>query len=187
MLLCTKIRLQVSAADAKFLEFMQGKCRGLYNWWVMRLRDGERWSGRAEAKAAVEASKAHDPKRRFVYGKLLREVYCRLDKAMPPSFAAAHARRARSPDSRACVPGTVSSRCATRLYTSRGKVIAALCVLAVEARPASPNATLTVWPDSPSQRLSGTAKWRSRGMHGDTTTPPLWRRSQMARRRGVAS
>ena len=32
MLLCTKMRLQVSEADAEALEFMQGKCRGLYNW-----------------------------------------------------------------------------------------------------------------------------------------------------------
>jgi hypothetical protein len=32
MLLCTKIRLEVSAADADALEFMQAKCRGLYNW-----------------------------------------------------------------------------------------------------------------------------------------------------------
>jgi len=41
MLLCTKIKLEVSESDAATLEFMQGKCRGLYNWWVMRLRDGE--------------------------------------------------------------------------------------------------------------------------------------------------
>src|SRR5690348_6356285 len=41
MLLCTKIRLEVSSQDAATLEFMQGKCRGLYNWWVMRMRDGE--------------------------------------------------------------------------------------------------------------------------------------------------
>ncbi len=86
MLLCTKMRLQVSAADAEALEFMQGKCRGLYNWWVMRLRDGERWPGWAEAKATLEASKQHDPERRFVYGKLLHEVYFRLDKAMTAFF-----------------------------------------------------------------------------------------------------
>jgi putative transposase len=86
MLLCTKIRLQVSEADAKALEFMQGKCRGLYNWWVMRLRDGERWPGWAEAKATLEASKEHDPELRFVYGKLLHEVYFRLDKAMAAFF-----------------------------------------------------------------------------------------------------
>src|SRR5260370_673159 len=56
MLLCTKMRLQVSEADAEALEFMQGKCRGLYNWWVMRLRDGERWPGWAEAKATGAAT-----------------------------------------------------------------------------------------------------------------------------------
>jgi len=86
MLLCTKIRLQVSAADADALEFMQGKCRGLYNWWVIRLRDGARWPGWAEAKATLAASKAHDPELHFVYGKLLHEVYFRLEKAMADFF-----------------------------------------------------------------------------------------------------
>src|SRR5262245_27954479 len=37
MLKTKKIRLDVSDQDAATLEFMQGKCRGLYNWWVMRL------------------------------------------------------------------------------------------------------------------------------------------------------
>jgi putative transposase len=86
MLLCTKIRLQIHKADAEALEFMQGKCRGLYNWWVLRLRDGERWPGWAEAKATLVASKAHDPELHFVYGKLLQEVYFRLDKAMAGFF-----------------------------------------------------------------------------------------------------
>ena len=41
--------------DAATLEFMQGKCRGLYNWWVMRLRDGERWRlGGSESEAGRE-------------------------------------------------------------------------------------------------------------------------------------
>src|SRR6516164_2645105 len=86
MLLCTKIRLQVREADAAALEFMQGKRRGLYNWWVMRLRDGERWPGWVEAKASLQASKAHDPELGFVYGKLLHEVYFRLDRAMSAFF-----------------------------------------------------------------------------------------------------
>src|SRR5260221_1359821 len=87
MLLCTKIRLQVREADAEALEFMQGKCRGLYNWWVMRLRDGQEWWPRwAEAKATVEASKAHDPEPRLVYSKLLHEVYFRLEKALAAFF-----------------------------------------------------------------------------------------------------
>jgi putative transposase len=86
MLLCRKIRLQVSAPDAAALEFMQGKCRGLYNWWVLRLRDGERWPSWAQAKATLEASKEHDPELRFVYGKLLHEVYFRLDTAMAAFF-----------------------------------------------------------------------------------------------------
>jgi putative transposase len=46
VLLCKKVRLQVSDEDAAALEFMQGKCRGLYNWLVMRLRAGENEQGR---------------------------------------------------------------------------------------------------------------------------------------------
>jgi putative transposase len=91
MLLCTKIRLKVSEADAAALEFMQSKCRGLYNWWIMRRRDGERWPGWAEAKASLQAGKAHDPELGFVYGKLLHEVYVRLDKAMNAFFRRAQA------------------------------------------------------------------------------------------------
>jgi putative transposase len=56
MLLCKKVRLEVSEADATALEFMQGKCR------------------------------AYDPDLNQVYGKLLAEVYFRLDKAMQAFF-----------------------------------------------------------------------------------------------------
>jgi hypothetical protein len=35
MLLCKKIKIEVSQQDAEALEFKQAKCRGLYNWWVM--------------------------------------------------------------------------------------------------------------------------------------------------------
>ena len=86
MLLTKKIKLEVSEEDAKALEFMQGKCRGLYNWWVMRLRDGERWPGVYEAKKTLQASKQHDPELAFVYGKLLHEVYYRIDNAMQAFF-----------------------------------------------------------------------------------------------------
>jgi IS605 OrfB family transposase len=82
MLLCTKIRLEVSQEDAATLEFMQGKCRGLYNWWVGRLRDGEKWPGAYAAKKSLKESKQHDAELCHVYGKLLQEVYFRLDKAM---------------------------------------------------------------------------------------------------------
>jgi putative transposase len=85
MLLCTKIRLDVSEQDAATLEFMQGKCRGLYNWWVMRLRDGERWNFR-KAKQSLQESKQYDPELHAVYGKLLQEVYFRLDAAMQAFF-----------------------------------------------------------------------------------------------------
>src|SRR3989442_4251552 len=85
MLLCKKIKLEVSPQGAQALEFMQGKCRGLYNWWVMRLRDGERWNFK-EAKRSLQDSKKHDPELEYVYGKLLHEVYYRLDHAMQAFF-----------------------------------------------------------------------------------------------------
>lgn len=86
MLLCKKIKLGVSEQDAQTLEFMQGKCRGLYNWLVMQLRDGAKWQGIYEAKKTLQASKAHDPELEQVYGKLLHEVYYRLDNAMQAFF-----------------------------------------------------------------------------------------------------
>jgi len=81
MLLCKKIKIEVSRQDAEALEFMQAKCRGLYNWWVMRLRHGERWNFE-RAKKSLRESKQYDPELRYVYGKLLAEVYFRLDKAI---------------------------------------------------------------------------------------------------------
>src|SRR2546428_266800 len=81
MLLCKKIRLEITPQDAATLEFMQAKCRGLYNWHVMRLRDGEKWNF-TEAKRSLQESKHYDPELEYVYGKLLAEVYYRLDKAM---------------------------------------------------------------------------------------------------------
>src|SRR5712692_6601141 len=86
MLLTKKIRLEVSEQDAATLEFMQGKCRGLYNWWVMRLREGEKWPGVYTAKATLQQSKQHDPELQYIYGKLLHEVYYRLDGAMQAFF-----------------------------------------------------------------------------------------------------
>ncbi len=67
MLLAKKIKLEVTDEDATALEFMQGKCRGLYNWWVMRLRDGERWNF-AEAKRSLQESRAQfEPARSMVF------------------------------------------------------------------------------------------------------------------------
>jgi putative transposase len=86
MLLGQKIRLQVSEADAAALEFMQGKCRALCHWRVMRLRDGDRWPGRVEAKASLRASKEHDPELDFVYDKLVHEIDSRLDRALVGFF-----------------------------------------------------------------------------------------------------
>ena len=85
MLLTKKIRLEVSEQDAATLEFMQGKCRGLYNWHVMQLREGERWH-LAQAKKSLQQSKQHDPELEAVYGKLLQEVYFRVHRAMKDFF-----------------------------------------------------------------------------------------------------
>ncbi len=85
MLLCKKIKIEVSQQDAQALEFMQDRCRALYNWWVMRLRQGERWNFE-RAKKSLRESKRYDPELRSVYGKLLAEVYFRLDKAMQGFF-----------------------------------------------------------------------------------------------------
>jgi len=81
MLLTKKIRIEVSTQDAEALEFMQARCRGLYNWWVMQLKNGERWNV-YEAKKTLQASKQYDPELNDVYGKLLHEVYFCLDHAM---------------------------------------------------------------------------------------------------------
>jgi putative transposase len=86
MLLTKKIKLDISEQDAATLEFMQGKCRGLYNWWVMRLRKGERWPGVYAAKKTLKESRKYDPELNGVYNKLLQEVYFRLDKAMAAFF-----------------------------------------------------------------------------------------------------
>ncbi len=86
MLLAKKIKIEVSERDAATLEFMQGKCRGLYNWWVMRLRCGEKWPGWRKAKKTLQESRKHDPEINAVYGKLLQEVYFRLDHAMQGFF-----------------------------------------------------------------------------------------------------
>jgi IS605 OrfB family transposase len=85
MFLWEKIKIEVSQQDAEALEFMQAKCRGLYNWWVMKLRNGENWNV-YEAKKTLRESKQYDPELRCVYGKLLAEVYYRLDGAMQGFF-----------------------------------------------------------------------------------------------------
>jgi putative transposase len=64
---------------------MQAKCRGLYNWWVMLLRNGERWNFE-QAKKSLRESKRFDPELRSVYGKLLAKVYFRLHGAMQGFF-----------------------------------------------------------------------------------------------------
>src|SRR5579859_1121851 len=67
MFISKKIRLEVSEQAANALEFQQSKCRGLYNWWVMKLRDGEQLPGWEEAKKTLQQSKQHDPELCFVY------------------------------------------------------------------------------------------------------------------------
>jgi hypothetical protein len=54
MLVVKKIKIEVTPSDAATLEFMQGKRRGLYNWWVMKLRNGESWPGTLIAKKTLK-------------------------------------------------------------------------------------------------------------------------------------
>ena len=116
MLLCKKIKLEVSEEDAAALEFMQAKCRGLYNWWIGRLRDGEKWPGWKDAKASLQDSKQHDPELCQVYGKLLLEVYFRADK---PSHLIAHTLVART-----VVVGDLSQRqMVTKEHIARNKYL----------------------------------------------------------------
>ncbi len=86
MQLCKKIKVEVDAQGAKALEWMQGKCCGLYNWHVMRLREGEKWAGWREAKKTLAQSRAYDPEINGVYNKLLQDVFFRLDRAMQGFF-----------------------------------------------------------------------------------------------------
>ncbi len=87
MRLCKKIKIEVGEQDAATLEWMQGKCRGLYNWWVMGLREGsKRWPGVNTAKKTLAESRAYDPELDGVYGKLLQEVFFRLAGAMEGFF-----------------------------------------------------------------------------------------------------
>jgi putative transposase len=52
----------------------------------MRLHNGEKWPGWQAAKKTLQASKEYDPALCGVYGKLLHEVYFRLDAAMKAFF-----------------------------------------------------------------------------------------------------
>jgi putative transposase len=84
-LTATQIRLHVSEQDAATWEMLQGKWRGLSNWWVMKLRAGERWNWK-KAKKTLAESRKFDPSIDQVSGKLLAEVYFRLDQAMQAFF-----------------------------------------------------------------------------------------------------
>lgn len=85
MLLAKKIRINVSPRDAETLEFMQAKCRALYNWHLSQLKAGAKWS-LYDAKKTLQQSRAVDPEINAVYGKLLQEIFFRLDDAMKAFF-----------------------------------------------------------------------------------------------------
>ena len=59
MLVTRKIRILVNEKDAATLEFMQRKSRALYNWWLGKLKAGEKWNF-AQAKRTLKASREHD-------------------------------------------------------------------------------------------------------------------------------
>ncbi len=85
MLLAKKIRINVSRQDAETLEFMQAKCRALYNWHLSQLKSGAKWSV-YDAKKTLQQSRQIDPELNAVYGKLLQEVFFRLNEAMRGFF-----------------------------------------------------------------------------------------------------
>ena len=166
MLKAKKIRLDVSAQDAATLEFMQGKCRGLYNWLVMRLRDGERWHF-AQEKARLVECRAYDPALNAVYGKLLAEVYFRLDKAMQAFF-----RRVKNGET----PGfprvrprhQFFTRCYPAAYLRFEGNQLILPTGGQEQRKRLPNVLAT----SPRCRPAASARWPLAGMPAGTITPP---------------
>lgn len=86
MIISKKIKLEISPKDAATLEFMQSKCIALYNWWVMKLRDGEPWPGIYAAKKTLKESRKVDPDLSHVYNKLLQDVFFRLGAAMDAFF-----------------------------------------------------------------------------------------------------
>ena len=60
MLLSKKIKIDVTEKEKEALEFMQNKCRGLYNWLLGQLRDGKKWN-LYEAKKSLASSRLYDP------------------------------------------------------------------------------------------------------------------------------
>jgi putative transposase len=85
VLLAKKIRINVSLRDAETLEFMQAKCRALYHWYWSQLKTDVKWS-LYDAKKTLQPSRIHDPAINAAYGKLLQEVFFRLDEAMKGFF-----------------------------------------------------------------------------------------------------
>ena len=64
---------------------MQAKCRARYNWHWRQLKSGTKWS-LYDAKKTLQESRQIDPAINAVYGKLLQEVFFRLDEAMKAFF-----------------------------------------------------------------------------------------------------
>ena len=60
MLLSKKIKIEVTKQGKEALEFMQDKCRGLYNWLLAEIRDGKKWN-LYEAKKSLASSRLYDP------------------------------------------------------------------------------------------------------------------------------
>ncbi|MCL4520615.1 MAG: hypothetical protein M1415_03350 [Firmicutes bacterium] len=85
MLLTKKIRINVSPRDAETLEFLQAKGRALHNWHLGQLKAGAKGS-LYDAKKTLQQSRGIDPEINAVYGKLLHEVFFRLDEALQAFF-----------------------------------------------------------------------------------------------------
>src|SRR5260370_32688812 len=72
MLITKKIKFEVSSRDAATLEFMQATCGGLYNWWVMKLKNEEPWPGTLIPKKTLKQSRQQDPEINYVCNNLVK-------------------------------------------------------------------------------------------------------------------
>ena len=138
MFLCKKIKIEVNQHDVEALEFMQAKCRGLYNWWVVKLRSGERWN-LEQAKRSLRESKQYDPELRAVYGKLLAEVISGTMRCMGSTVACWQERNLASPGSGRVIsslPSTIQ-RCIWKCRTGLS------CSLQAEVATGDQNAMRT--------------------------------------------
>ena len=86
MLLCKKIKIEVSQQDAEALGVHAGQVQGFVQLVGDAITRRGKWNV-YDAKKSLHGSKEVDPEINYVYGKLLHEVYFRLDRACKLSSA----------------------------------------------------------------------------------------------------